>query len=257
MLGPEIRPQHLEEQELRIGRLPQQEVGQPLLAGGTDDKVRIGHAGGGQMCCQQRLVHLFGLEDAGRHLGRHGTGGGGDLGPRAVGNGKIQIEPRAAGGGSPRPRRWPLPSRRQSGPSRRSRAAARPFLTRFGTSVRRYRRISAVQVPHLFRRTGPVLGGKGEQRQPGDARLRHRLHRAAGSLRPALWPRLQGRPRRSAQRRLPSMMMPRCTGSRPLPGVARAATGTASAWPIPLPSPRRLTRRGYPSPSRPAANRPA
>src|ERR1700738_5131117 len=38
----EVRPVHRREHELRIGRLPEQEVGEPLLARGADDEVGIG-----------------------------------------------------------------------------------------------------------------------------------------------------------------------------------------------------------------------
>src|SRR3990172_826045 len=39
----EIRPQHLGEIELRIRRLPQQEVGETPLSGGPDHKVWVTH----------------------------------------------------------------------------------------------------------------------------------------------------------------------------------------------------------------------
>ena len=37
----EIRPEDRQEDEFGVGRLPQQEIRQPLLAGGADDEVRI------------------------------------------------------------------------------------------------------------------------------------------------------------------------------------------------------------------------
>ena len=37
----EIRPQRVEEQKLGIGRLPEQEVGQPVLAAGADHQVGL------------------------------------------------------------------------------------------------------------------------------------------------------------------------------------------------------------------------
>src|SRR5437762_14064608 len=39
----ELRPQHLAEKELRIGRMPQQEVADPLLAAGTDHEIDLRH----------------------------------------------------------------------------------------------------------------------------------------------------------------------------------------------------------------------
>ena len=41
----EIRPVDRHEHEFAVGRLPQQEVGQPLLAAGADDEVGIGQIG--------------------------------------------------------------------------------------------------------------------------------------------------------------------------------------------------------------------
>src|SRR5690348_7403687 len=42
----ERRPQHVAEIEFAVRRLPDQETGQPLLAAGADDEVRVGHAAG-------------------------------------------------------------------------------------------------------------------------------------------------------------------------------------------------------------------
>src|SRR5690348_844487 len=39
-------PQHVAEIEFAVGRLPDQESRQPLLAAGADDEVRVGHATG-------------------------------------------------------------------------------------------------------------------------------------------------------------------------------------------------------------------
>src|SRR6185436_18702258 len=52
----EIRPHHVEEDELRIGALPQQEIGQPLLAGGADDQVGVRNAVGRQEPRESILV---------------------------------------------------------------------------------------------------------------------------------------------------------------------------------------------------------
>ena len=56
MLGAEVRPQHVQEHQLRIGGLPEQKVRQPLLAGGADDQVGIRHPGGGQKAGERVLV---------------------------------------------------------------------------------------------------------------------------------------------------------------------------------------------------------
>ena len=44
-LRREVRPEDLREQKLRIGRLPQQEIGQPLLAARPDQQIRVGDTG--------------------------------------------------------------------------------------------------------------------------------------------------------------------------------------------------------------------
>ena len=42
--APEIRPQRFDEQQFGIGRLPEQEIGQPVFAAGADHQVRLGQA---------------------------------------------------------------------------------------------------------------------------------------------------------------------------------------------------------------------
>jgi hypothetical protein len=54
LLG-EVGPEPVDEHQLRISRLPKQEIADPLLPAGTDEQVRIGHAGGEKM----RLEQLF------------------------------------------------------------------------------------------------------------------------------------------------------------------------------------------------------
>src|ERR1019366_484618 len=42
-LAGEVRPELVAEHQLRVGALPQQVVGDPLLAAGADDQVRVVH----------------------------------------------------------------------------------------------------------------------------------------------------------------------------------------------------------------------
>src|SRR3977135_849980 len=44
-VGAEVRPQDVAPVELRVGRLPDQEIREALLAAGADDEVRVGQAG--------------------------------------------------------------------------------------------------------------------------------------------------------------------------------------------------------------------
>src|SRR5262245_27660324 len=41
IIGAEVRPQRVDEAELGVGRLPKQEVRQPLLAAGADEEVDV------------------------------------------------------------------------------------------------------------------------------------------------------------------------------------------------------------------------
>eukprot|EP00955_Chlamydomonas_euryale_P034294 349741-Chlamydomonas_euryale.AAC.14 len=59
---PEIRPEHVAEHELCVCRLPQQEVGEALLAARAEQQVRRAdrskHGGERQVALQLRLVYL-------------------------------------------------------------------------------------------------------------------------------------------------------------------------------------------------------
>ena len=60
MLVAEIGPEHRQEDELRIGRLPEQEIADPLLAGRADDEVGIGNARRVERLLERRVVDRFG-----------------------------------------------------------------------------------------------------------------------------------------------------------------------------------------------------
>src|SRR5262245_48821479 len=45
VVGTEVRPQRLGDDDLRVSALPEQEVAHAMLAGSADDKVRVGKAG--------------------------------------------------------------------------------------------------------------------------------------------------------------------------------------------------------------------
>ena len=58
MLAPEIRPQHGRDVELRIGQLPQHEVADALLTGGTDQQVGIGDPAGVQLTREGSFIDV-------------------------------------------------------------------------------------------------------------------------------------------------------------------------------------------------------
>src|SRR3546814_10242280 len=61
----EVGPQLVDEDELAVGRLPEQEVAEPLLAGGADHQVGIGNAGGQEAGGEAFLVDVLERDLAG------------------------------------------------------------------------------------------------------------------------------------------------------------------------------------------------
>ena len=59
----EVRPKHRHKDELGIGRLPQEEIRQPLLAGRADEEVGIGNSG-----CLEEGLEAFLVEGGGLDL---------------------------------------------------------------------------------------------------------------------------------------------------------------------------------------------
>src|SRR5690554_7396075 len=66
-LGIEIGPQQWREVELGIGQLPEDEVGDALLAAGADAEIHRRHPGQAQLAGEGGLVDGVGRELAGRH----------------------------------------------------------------------------------------------------------------------------------------------------------------------------------------------
>ena len=82
--GFEVRPQHIGEVVLRVGGLPQQEVGRADLARRTDDEVGIGHMRGVQVGGDGILGDILRCQLAVLHPLRDGTDGVFDLVTAAV-----------------------------------------------------------------------------------------------------------------------------------------------------------------------------
>src|SRR6201995_1095383 len=70
-------PHKIEENIFGIGRLPEQEVGNALLAAGADDKIGIGHAAGEKERLHNMLIDSIGLQFAALHGLSEALGGGG------------------------------------------------------------------------------------------------------------------------------------------------------------------------------------
>src|SRR5207253_4164841 len=81
----EIGPERVDEDELGVGELPQEEVRDPQLAGGTDQKVGVRHVGRVEIGRERFLVHLAAAGDG-------SVRGVDDLGPAAVVERNPEIE---------------------------------------------------------------------------------------------------------------------------------------------------------------------
>ena len=167
----EIGPQHVEEHQLGIGRLPQQEVRQPLLAGGADDQVGVGDAGGRQEAGERRLVERRpGRARRPRAAAATARAAATISARAAIGQRHRQVEPRIARGRRARPAPGRAGCRRRSGsrsPMKRSRTPSRAKLGDLGPQVVAQQ---AGEVEHLAGRPAPVLAGEGVERQPAARR---------------------------------------------------------------------------------------
>ena len=56
MFLAEVRPQRVDENQLRVGTLPEEKVADPLFAAGPDEKIRIGDAGRKEFALEGILV---------------------------------------------------------------------------------------------------------------------------------------------------------------------------------------------------------
>ena len=97
MPAVEVGPQRGNEDELGIGRLPQQEVAGALLAGGADEQVDVGHVGLVEVPGDHALVDLGRIDASRRHLARDPLCRIGDLGSAAVVDAHREGEIRVAG----------------------------------------------------------------------------------------------------------------------------------------------------------------
>src|SRR5436853_5890102 len=72
VVDAELRPERLDEDELRVGGLPEQEVREPELARRPDQQIRVRHLGRVQVRRDERLVDLVrgdaGLDDPPQRL---------------------------------------------------------------------------------------------------------------------------------------------------------------------------------------------
>src|SRR5580658_7240962 len=84
MPAVEIGPEGVEKDKLGVGRLPEQKIGEPLLAGGADPEIHFRNIRLVEIAGEKVLVDLVGPDLARRHVARERGGGVGDLRPAAV-----------------------------------------------------------------------------------------------------------------------------------------------------------------------------
>ena len=94
LVRSEVWPVGVTEVELRVGRLPQQEVGDPALPRGPDDEVGVGHLGVVQVSADGLLVDVVGPGPVGHQLAHRVD----DLGPTPVVEGDGQRHGRVVAG---------------------------------------------------------------------------------------------------------------------------------------------------------------
>src|SRR5437868_11838315 len=80
----EIGPERVEEHQFGVGRLPEQEVREALLAGGPDEKVDLGNRRLVQITSEHLFVDLVWPDLSGDGIGGDNGGRVGDLGPASV-----------------------------------------------------------------------------------------------------------------------------------------------------------------------------
>src|SRR3954469_5545879 len=68
LAAAEVRPEHARDVELRVRDLPEEEVGDALLAGGADQEIRVRHVGGEQPRRELLLVDLRRVEATVAHV---------------------------------------------------------------------------------------------------------------------------------------------------------------------------------------------
>ena len=215
--GPKSGQRTSRRVELGVGRLPDQEVREALLAAGPDDEVGVGQAGRVQRRRDRRPRRSA---PAAMPLGDEPPDRVDELGPAGVVERDVE---RGAG----RRRRCSLERVADRARGCR-RQLVEPAEEADPDALRaELRGLAADRLPRAARTgrvtsssvAGPVLAAERVQRQHRDAAPDGVARGARGSpRRPAAWPSSSGRSRWRAQRRLPSMMIAtwrgRSVGSR-------------------------------------------
>src|SRR3954469_16356105 len=186
----EVRPERVDEDELGVGELPQEEIGDPQLTGGANQEVWVGHLGRVQVRRECLLVDLA----PGAH---RAVGSVDDLRAPAVVECNPEAE-RAVVLGLPLECRHPLPQRGGRAVAAADEPRAHSLAHEVGQLALDRLREDLHQQLHLFERARPVLGGKGVDGERVDAEVDCGLDRAAQCLRAGA---MAGRDREAAPAR--------------------------------------------------------
>src|SRR3990172_1326237 len=215
----EVGPEHRRHEELGVRELPEEEIGDPLLAGGPDQEVGVGAVAREELAAEGALVDLVAGEPAGGDILREEPGRAHELGARTIGDEEIQPELRAE-------RRLPDHAlhRRGGGGREALQLAEHAHLHSLPLELVRLPLDVLLQERHqrrnLARGPLPVLLREGEEREhlephstappPGPPPTPPRP-----AFTPLRCPKERGSRRSRAQRPLPSMMMATWRGGAP------------------------------------------
>ena len=195
----EVRPQDVGEEQLGVGRLPEQEVTQSLLSTGADEQVHVA----GTAWCVNGLIHgsLEGL--AGRGYPAGDTAG--RRHQRITG----RIVDRDA-----EVERYPfartLLDVRDAASEGTGDPVPTPYYAEAHTTVRQVGALGVQilleqkhQVIHFAPRTAPIVRGKSVERKRGDPQPRRGLHRSSDRRRSGDMARLPGSPAQESPTAVP------------------------------------------------------
>ena len=94
----EFGPRFWRDDDFGVAELPEEKVGEAHFAGGADEKIGVGGAGGVEAGGEGGFVDGVRIEGAGPGVAGEGAGGVGDFGARAVAEGEGEGEGGVAGG---------------------------------------------------------------------------------------------------------------------------------------------------------------
>src|SRR3990172_2263078 len=180
----EVGPEHRRHEELGVRELPEEEIGDPLLAGGPDQEVGVGAVAREELAAEGALVDLVAGEPAGGDILREEPGRAHELGARTIGDEEIQPELRAE-------RRLPDHAlhRRGGGGREALQLAEHAHLHSLPLELVRLPLDVLLQERHqrrnLARGPLPVLLREGEEREHLEPHLEGPFHHLAHRLHPA------------------------------------------------------------------------